>query len=330
MEAEIPVGRMNRNVFLFELGSTSLKLHFRLAGDDQAREMKTPWNIGHEVFQSGRISPESIAGAVSTVKLMLSWLGRPFEREAIIAVATGAFRHGENSPELVETLRNRTGLSVRVISGGEEASLLARQFQRTGPRPPAFAFDLGGGSLQWVSVERADRSSCGSIGVGAIRLLKEATSPGGDFMPCVAEHLAEEELSRLSGVKAHRVVGTGGTIKALSGLLGARIIRALDIEALECAVRTEGPPHELMPHRRPIFLPGVILIVRLMRVLEARDLLYENLSVGEALLDSLLHGHEEASGGPGRMQVFEHVRASRFPAGWMADSRVDPLTQAGG
>lgn len=330
MRAETQPGGMSQSTFLLELGSTSLKLHFRLEGDLQDREVKAPWSIGHEVFQSGRISRDSIGGAVSTVDLMLSWIGAHRERQTLNAIATGAFRHAENIGDLVETLREKTSLDLRIITGEEEALILARQLKRTGTRAPAFAFDLGGGSLQWVSLESPDRWRYGSICVGAIRILRAALDPSGAFVPSVAECLVEKELSLLGGIKADQVVGTGGTVKGITRVLGATCMSSCSIEALEVMVQKEGPPRTLMPHRRPIFLPGVLVILRLMKTLGASELRYQNLSVGRALLETLIPEHKKAPFNACRDEFVEHIPDALSPGGWMSDSRVDPLTRVGG
>src|SRR5919109_2981557 len=44
---------------LFELGSTSLKFYFRRSEQDKIHKATFPWDIGHEVYETGRISRES-------------------------------------------------------------------------------------------------------------------------------------------------------------------------------------------------------------------------------------------------------------------------------
>ncbi len=285
---------MNQDTFLFELGSTSLKLHFRLEGEARIRRVKMPWKIGHEVFQTGCISGESTAEAVSTIQMLLSWMGVS-DGFGITGVATSAFRLAANTGDFLSRVKRQTGLAVRLISACEEASLLSRWARTNLGITPGFAFDLGGGSLQWVAALGRENNECGSIPLGAIQLFKTAVDASGSFLPCQAERLARQHLALLPIVRVERVTGTGGTVSALARVLERPIMRRADIERLEESVREAGPPDELMPHRRPIFLPGLILVLGLMKVLGAVELRHASLSVGEVLLEGMQPAREAAA-----------------------------------
>jgi exopolyphosphatase/pppGpp-phosphohydrolase len=182
----------------------------------------------------------------------------------------------------------RTGLGVRVISGDQEAALLKSVYLGRNPPDRAFAFDLGSGSLQWVHLASPGSCERGSLPIGVVRLLRSASDDQGNFLPDYARYLAGKHFSGIRVVRPEEVVGTGGTVRAICRVLGAGSFSREAIEELIERCRHGGAPEGLKPHRLPLFLPGLVLVQSLLAELGAGGVRYENLSVGEALLEKVL------------------------------------------
>jgi exopolyphosphatase/pppGpp-phosphohydrolase len=279
---------MSHELFLFEFGSTSLKFHFRPRRGGAIQRFKVAWSIAHEIYRDGRISKDSILQASASVQAFLRFFDGKCDIGKVIAFATGAFRDAENLPELAGHLRFRLGLKLRVISAEQEAKLLKALYLGRNPALPSLAFDLGGGSLQWVRARSPDRGDEGSVPIGAIRLLHSAQDVSGKFAPDLGQHLAEGLLEKVPPAEPGQVVGTGGTLKSICKRLGVTALSLEAVEFLEEHVKVHGPPSNLKPHRRAIFLPGIILVRRLMERLGTRQVRYQSLSVGGALLEKVI------------------------------------------
>jgi exopolyphosphatase / guanosine-5'-triphosphate,3'-diphosphate pyrophosphatase len=84
----------------------------------------------------------------------------------VIAVATSAVRDADNRKLLLDVLERREGVSVRVLSGREEARLGAHA-ALAGRRVDEGAIaDLGGGSLQLTRVRRGRAAVFASLPLG--------------------------------------------------------------------------------------------------------------------------------------------------------------------
>jgi exopolyphosphatase/guanosine-5'-triphosphate,3'-diphosphate pyrophosphatase len=276
--------------FLFEFGSNSLKFHFRTDEDGEIRKYKVPWRIGYEIFRTGSISKESMDLAIHDVQEILVSFGKGCDPGKVIAFATGAFREARNILEFVSRIRVQTGLKVRVITGDQEAALLKSLYLEEHPDLPeeSFVFDLGSGSFQWVHIDGRFRSERGSLPIGAIRLLESAVDGEGNFSPDRAYHLAARYLAALPRIEVRKVTGTGGTVRALCNFLGRRRVSRGALEGLILRIRRDGPPSSLKPHRAPLFLPGLVMVGRLLEDLHAEEICHEDLSVGKALLEKVL------------------------------------------
>jgi exopolyphosphatase/guanosine-5'-triphosphate,3'-diphosphate pyrophosphatase len=110
--------------------------------------------LGSGVDETGRIEEARISVAAEAIRLF-SQLADLNGAHKTAVLATSAVRDAENGPALVEEVRERVGLEMRLISGEEEALLGFRgAVSALGPDfswdTPALVVDLGGGSAQLI------------------------------------------------------------------------------------------------------------------------------------------------------------------------------------
>lgn len=109
--------------------------------------------LGSEVDKTGRIEDPRISIAAEAITLFARLAAMHGVPEPAV-LATSAVRDAENGPELIEEVRERAGLKMRLISGDEEALLGFRgAVSALGPGvspAPALIVDLGGGSAQLI------------------------------------------------------------------------------------------------------------------------------------------------------------------------------------
>jgi exopolyphosphatase/guanosine-5'-triphosphate,3'-diphosphate pyrophosphatase len=107
--------------------------------------------LGQGVDSSGRLAEdamERVHGCLGRYREVADRHGA----ELSVAVATSAVRDAANGPEFRETVRERSGFEIRIISGEEEARLTF--LGATGGRPAeggsVLVIDIGGGSTEYV------------------------------------------------------------------------------------------------------------------------------------------------------------------------------------
>ncbi len=129
---------------------------------------KVTARLGREISETGRLADEAVELAMRGLRrfvLLLDGLGI----EDIETVATAAVRDAENGPEFVEDVR-ALGLDLQVISGEEEARLSANGVIGAFPRARGVVADLGGGSLELVTIAGGDAGEATSLPLGTLRL----------------------------------------------------------------------------------------------------------------------------------------------------------------
>lgn len=264
-------------------------------------------------------------------------------------VATAAVREAKNGEEFLARVRG-AGLNPRVVSGEEEARLSAMGVIGAFPSPKGAVADLGGGSLELVTVAGGLCGEGTSLPLGTLRLPALAATDFDDSAKILARALRSARWGDPIGDALYLV---GGTWRALavyamdrqrSALsdphgfeldrkeaqrLAQRIARA-DPDALRRNPRLSALRAELLPNAGPL-LQALLDKLRPERVVFSawglrEGLLFDRLRADEQAQDPLLAG----------VSVFANMRGcpptlatriagwtvNAMPPGWTGSERV--------
>ncbi|MGH9178960.1 MAG: HD domain-containing protein [Acidimicrobiales bacterium] len=161
-----------------DLGSNSFHLLVadvtRDGGIEPVLREKEMLRLGDQVARTGRLGEEAFEPALETVRRFRA-LAESAEAGQIVACATSAIREADDGAELVARFASEAGVSVRVISGREEADLIFRAVQASVliDPGPALCLDLGGGSLEVVVGDAMSEVFGTSVKLGVARVTAE-------------------------------------------------------------------------------------------------------------------------------------------------------------
>jgi exopolyphosphatase/guanosine-5'-triphosphate,3'-diphosphate pyrophosphatase len=149
--------------------------------------------------------------------------GRADGASELAAVGTAGMRQATNRTAVVAAIRDRTGVSVEVVSGEEEARLAyvaTMSRQRLGDAP-VVVFDTGGGSTQFTIGHGTAIDRRFSLDIGAVRLTERFRLDGpvsSDVLDEVAAALGND-LAALEGTpRPDALIGMGGAITNLAAV----------------------------------------------------------------------------------------------------------------
>ena len=253
-----------------EIGANSLKFHSLHSG--YFHTVKYPYDLGHEVYQTGNISARTARRIVDMVR----GHGVPS-----FAIATSAVRDADNSRILSRRLRDELDIDLHVLSSFEESSLLARAYLARPQRLPALIMDIGGGSVEVVFLAKTRNILWDCLPIGVIRLYHSWIADG----PSTMTDWIDAHLQKAAIVMADEIFATGGTVKAIAATLRTTTFNLRDVMELEARVRREGPPASLERGRARVFFPGVILIRKLLEFVRAERIHHLEISVGRRALE---------------------------------------------
>jgi exopolyphosphatase/guanosine-5'-triphosphate,3'-diphosphate pyrophosphatase len=219
-------GLGGRRHAVIDVGTNSVKFH--LAEQEADGGLRTIIDraditrLGEGLAESGQLDPEAMKRTVEAIAAMVD-TARSSGALSIAAVGTAGVRLAPNREVLIDAIRARTGITLEVISGEEEARLayLAARSTLGVVRGRLVVFDSGGGSTQFTFGRGEQVEERFSVDVGAVRIaeryaLAEPVSEQG-----LAEALASVagDLSRLDG-QAHpdAIIAIGGTATNLAAV----------------------------------------------------------------------------------------------------------------
>lgn len=272
-----------------------------------------PVRLGHGAFLSGKLTESAVERALEafvSIRARIDELGIVHVR----AVATSAVRESRNGPDFVRRVREMSGLTLGLISGGEEARLVWHAVRNRVDFGLSkwMLVDLGGGS---VEVSLADDNGIlwsESHTMGSVRLLEElaeASDAPGHFSSLLAEYAA---TLRIPAAAKHwmpvEVIATGGNIEALAQLAGPqqeedavpiitrselrRVIERLSRLSYAQRVGELG----LREDRADVILPAAIVYDRVAELAGAERIRVPSVGVKEGVMLDLV---DELTGGGG-------------------------------
>lgn len=138
---------------------------------------KLPARLGRDLSSTGRIPARAIDMALAGLARYAVLL-RDLKITDVQVVATAASRDAENGPEFLDRVR-ALGFEPRLLKGEEEAEASAMGVIGAFPDARGTVADLGGGSLELISIDAGQWEHGVSLPLGTL-LLPHVRDDGGD------------------------------------------------------------------------------------------------------------------------------------------------------
>ncbi len=226
-----------------DLGSNSFHLLVARVGRRGELEkvvgQKSMLRLEEVVAATGRIPTETFERALAAVG-ELAAVARRRGAMRVVAAGTSALRTAENGAHFAEVASLRYGIDVQILSGEEEGRLVyAGARCRAGELPERVGVvDLGGGSAEIAIGDGEDCRFAHSLPLGFLRLARSLDAHGAlddDRIARVTEHVTHRVAAIRATVRAlapRAWLLSGGTARALGGLLGSEPGAAISTRAL--------------------------------------------------------------------------------------------------
>lgn len=157
---------------VIDVGSNSVRMVVYDGGGRAPNHLfneKALCGLGASIQETRKLDSEGWRKAVHTLLRYRDLCDR-FGVTKIQALATAAVREAKNGKRFVKEVADKTGISLRVASGDEEARYAAFGVLSGTPKAKGLVADLGGGSLEFAEVGGGEVGETASLPVGPLRL----------------------------------------------------------------------------------------------------------------------------------------------------------------
>jgi len=209
---------LSDTIAIVDIGSNSVRLvvyEMLARAPSQVFNEKEMAGLGRQVASTGRLAEDAIEKAIAAL-VRFRILCEAMHVGELRVIATAAARYAENGPDFIARAEEAIGQPIELISGGREAELSGLGVISGFDDPDGVVGDLGGGSLELISVKNGKVGEGASVPLGGLALLDRSK---GSLK--AAEKIVKDELDKLpqlAAMKGRDFYAVGGTWRALATL----------------------------------------------------------------------------------------------------------------
>ena len=298
-------------IAIIDIGSNSVRLvvyEMLARAPAQVFNEKEMAGLGRQVATTGRLAPEAVAKALDAL-VRFRILCAAMKVGTLRVIATAAARDASNGPEFIAQAEKAIGQPIELISGSREAYLSGLGVISGFAEPRGVVGDLGGGSLELITVEGDEVGQGVSLPIGGLALMDKSM---GQLK--IAERIVREQLDghpQIAAMRGKDFFAVGGTWRALATLHQrqsgyplsvmhgytisardvadfARMVERADTSMLE-AIDTVSSA------RRPLLAYGALVLDELIKRGKPRAVVISANGVREGLLHDMLPESERSA-----------------------------------
>lgn len=251
-------------------------------------------------IEDNHLTSEGVATLVEVLNRFKT-LAQQFNLTALYPFATASLRGLHNQSALLSSIFEQTGLKIEILSGEEEGKLgiLGATYHKPNLQSLAF-IDIGGGSTEVVISQCSDIKHSVSFNIGSLSLYKRFCKqilPTHQEIKNIKQYLKTELLIKPQLDADVSVIGAGGTMRATKKILNHwlstdhEVIKYDDLKVFLKAY--DKNQHQIqkiilkhVPDRIHTLLPGMIILVTLMKQFNQTELMVSTSGVREGYLVS--------------------------------------------
>tara|TARA_B100000508_G_scaffold140833_1_gene143711 strand:+ start:14578 stop:15474 length:897 start_codon:yes stop_codon:yes gene_type:complete len=252
--------------------------------------VRVPLRLGKDVFTKGRISDEKAIDFERTI-IAFEQLIKVHKVDQYRACATSAMRDAENGVEIVNGVKNRTGINIEIISGKEEAEIIRSTHieERLEQGHDFLYLDVGGGSTEISFYKNGELQDSKSFDIGTIRLLENKVKQK------LWDDLETWTIETTKNQTGLEIIGSGGNINKIYKMLGKSNWQGISFEELSSilsemeslTVEERMVRYKLHPDRADVIVHAGTIFKSIMQWAQSNEIQVPKLGLSDGIIKSM-------------------------------------------
>ncbi|MBU2526022.1 MAG: rod shape-determining protein [Bacteroidetes bacterium] len=255
--------------------------------------VRVPIRLGADSFTVGEISKINLKRMVDTMKAF-KLLMQAHGVEKYMACATSAMREATNSDEVVDLIKEKSGIDVQIIDGKTEATIIANtDLQHFLDSSKNYLYvDVGGGSTEFTIFSEGKIMTSKSFRMGTVRMISQSV-----------EEMVWDEIKkwlRFHTKEFHKIdiIGSGGNINKLykmSGITGGKPLTYLLLNAeyerlLKLSFEERILQFNMNPDRADVIIPATKIFLFAAKWSGATDIHVPKIGLADGIIKAMYKG----------------------------------------
>ncbi len=296
---------MKKCIAVIEIASNELRLKIGEKGQEGVKILEAisnPLALGRDTFHSGMISFDSLEKAADIINGYKA-VAKDYGVKDIIAVATTAVRESKNKDFVLDQLKVKTGLDLRVIDDTQEKIYINKITTATLGQEEmnsTLIAHLGSGNISIYVLKDGNVVGGQNIRIGALRiseLFDDYRENTASYVQIIKEYLVpfQDAISNFISEKLQNFVISGNEIETISRICKAKIKNGTNIISRDSFMEVYKSIKELTPEeiadkydisvdKAENILPAIIIYSRLVKFTSGKNIISPILTVGDAIL----------------------------------------------
>ncbi|HBC03776.1 MAG: exopolyphosphatase [Aequorivita sp.] len=281
-----------------DIGSNAIRLLVMSVIEQKGRDtifkktslVRVPIRLGAEVFLDGKISDTSanrMIDAMTAFKLLM----KTHNISRFRACATSAMREASNGHQVAEAIEKKSGLSINIIDGNDEAAIIAStDLKNLIQDDKVFLYvDVGGGSTELTVFADGKNMASRSFKLGTVRLLEDRVNESiwGEMELWIKKEL--KDYKRVS------MIGSGGNINSIFKKSGKKLGKPLSYlylssyyELMKSLSYEERITElDMNPDRADVVIPATRIYLSAMKWSKAKNVYVPKIGLSDGIVKSL-------------------------------------------
>ncbi len=257
--------------------------------------VRVPIRLGEDVFTEGRISEKNTSRLVKSMTAFKNLMD-VYDVISYRACATSAMRDALNNEQVIEQVKNESGITIEIIGGGLEAEIIYSNHvtDYLDDKNAYLYIDIGGGSVELTLTSKNIKIASQSFNLGTVRQLKN-NAPKQEW-----SNLKRWIKNNIKDYKPLIAIGTGGNINKLNRLanpkdnsrpLTFKKLKEVDSFLNSFSLKDRIEILKLNPDRADVIIPASKTVLNIMKHAGINKMIVPQLGLSDGIVHLLYEEH---------------------------------------